>query len=116
MKLIRKNKDFNPNHCGVTHFLKRIGGTWKVLLIYGISIKVNRFSTLQKAIPGMSKQSLANSLRELEEDHIIQRFAYNEIPVRVEYMLTEHGQTLMPIIRLIDKWGLNDMKKMETDK
>ncbi len=110
MRQERKNKDFNPNHCGVTHFLKRIGGQWKVLVVYGVSIKVNRFSMLQKAIPQMSKQSLANVLRELEEDKIIERLDYNEMPPKVEYLLTDYGKTLLPVIKVIEQWGQNDMK------
>ena len=79
----RKTKDFNPYKCGVTHFLNKIGGKWKVLLVYGISKKVNRFSVLQKAIPDISKQSLVNLLRELEEAKIIHRFVFAELGQRI---------------------------------
>ena len=106
----RKNKDFNPRNCGVTHFLNRIGGKWKVLIVYGISAQVNRFSLLQKAIPDISKQMLVNQLRELEEDKIIVRNIYAETPPRVEYQLTEYGKTLLPVIGFIEKWGRNDMQ------
>ncbi|MFT3823678.1 MAG: helix-turn-helix domain-containing protein [Chitinophagaceae bacterium] len=109
----RKNKDFNPNKCGVTHFLNRIGGKWKVLIVYGISVKVNRFSLLQKAIPAISKQTLVNQLRELEDDNIIQRAVFAGIPLKVEYALTEYGKTLLPVIRYIEDWGSKDMKKDE---
>ncbi len=109
----RKNKDFNPLKCGVTHFLNRIGNKWKVLIIYGISQEVNRFSTLQKAVPAISKQSLVNLLKELEEDNIIQRFVHDETPVKVEYALTDYGQTFLPIMLVIDDWGQIDMKKMK---
>src|ERR1700712_2102437 len=94
----RKNKDFNPNNCGVTHFLNRVGGKWKVLIIYGISKGCNRFSLLKRAIPEISKQMLVNQLRELEEDGILERIIYAEIPPRVEYKVTEYGQSLMPIL------------------
>jgi len=111
MRYQRKKKDQNPHDCGVTHFLNRVGGTWKVLLVYGISRKVNRFSTLQKAIPGISKQSLANLLRELEADQFIERAVFPEMPVRVEYKLTPHGESLLPIMRVIEDWGQKDMKR-----
>ena len=65
---------------------------------------------LQKAIPQMSKQSLANVLRELEEDKIIERLDYNEMPPKVEYLLTDYGKTLLPVIKVIEQWGQNDMK------
>jgi DNA-binding HxlR family transcriptional regulator len=106
----RKNKDFNPHNCGVTHFLNRIGGKWKVLIIYAISKNANRFSLLQKVMPDISKQMLVNQLRELEEDKIIERIIYAEIPPRVEYKMTKYGKSLMPVIDVIQQWGLKDMK------
>ena len=84
----RKNKDFNPNNCGVTHFLNKVGGKWKVLVIHGIDMGYNRFSTLQKVIPHISKQMLINQLRELEEDNIIERTVFPEIPPRARSALS----------------------------
>jgi DNA-binding HxlR family transcriptional regulator len=110
MATIRKNKDFNPQKCGVTHFLNRVGGRWKVLIIYGVSKNCNRFSMLQKAMPDISKQMLVNQLRELEEDKILDRIVYAEVPPRVEYKLTKSGHSLLPIIDVIQQWGLRDMK------
>ena len=106
----RKNKDFNPNNCPVTHFYNKVGGKWKTVILYGISKNVNRFSSLQKAIPMISKQMLVNQLRELEEDNIIERIIYAEIPPRVEYKLTEYGESFMSVIYHIQDWGLKDMK------
>ena len=111
----RKNKDFNPNNCGVTHFLNRIGGKWKVLVIYAIDNGVNRFSRMQKLIPDISKQMLVNQLRELEEDRIIDRIIYAEIPPRVEYKLTKYGRSLMPVIDVIQQWGEKDLKNSRCD-
>ena len=110
MENTRKNKDFNPNNCPVTHCLNKIGGKWKILLIYAISKKCNRFSMLQRAIPAISKQMLVNQLRELEEDKIISRIIYAEIPPRVEYAVTEYGMSLMPVIAVLQDWGLQDLK------
>ncbi len=111
----RKNKDFNPHNCGVTHFLNRIGGKWKVLVIYAINNRVDRFSSLQKVIPDISKQMLVNQLRELEEDKIIERIIYAEIPPRVEYKLTSYGKSLMPVIDVIQQWGEKDLKNSRCD-
>jgi len=111
MVVKRKGRDFNPTNCGVTHFLNRVGGKWKVLVIYGISKGCNRFSALRKAIPSVSKQMLVNQLRELEEDAIIERSVFAEIPPRVEYKLTRYGKSLMPVIYLIQDWGLKDLKR-----
>ena len=111
MKNTRKNKDFNPNNCPVTHCMNKIGGKWKILIIYAISKNCNRFSMLQRALPLISKQMLVNQLRELEEDHILERIIYAEIPPRVEYKVTKHGQTLMPVIAVLQDWGLKDLKR-----
>ncbi|MDB5231423.1 MAG: HxlR family transcriptional regulator [Chitinophagaceae bacterium] len=113
MESKRKNRDFNPSDCGVTHFLNRIGGKWKVLVIHAISKKYNRFSLMHRVIPGISKQMLVNQLRELEADGILERIIYAEIPPRVEYKITKYGHSLMPIISVIQEWGLKDLKKMK---
>ena len=105
----RKNKDYNPYNCPVTHCMNKIGGKWKILIIYAVSKNCNRFSKLQKALPLISKQMLVNQLRELEADNILERTIYPEIPPRVEYKLTVHGQTLMPVIAILQDWGLKDL-------
>lgn len=107
----RKNKDFNPFNCGVTHFLNKVGGKWKVLVIHGVNMGYNRFSSLRKAMPQISKQMLINQLRELEDDKIIERVVFPEVPPRVEYKISKYGKTFLPLIVTIQKWGLKDMKK-----
>ncbi len=66
---------------------------------------------LQRAVPVVSKQMLVNQLRELEEDGILERTIYAEIPPRVEYKITEYGQSLLPILYVMQDWGLNDLKR-----
>ncbi|MBK9463162.1 MAG: helix-turn-helix transcriptional regulator [Flavobacterium sp.] len=107
---MRKNKDFNPNNCPVTYCLNRIGGKWKPVIIHLIRKGCNRFSMLQKAIPDISKQMLVNQLRELEDDNILQRVVYAEIPPRVEYTLTELGFSLLPVIEVMEQWGSSQME------
>jgi DNA-binding HxlR family transcriptional regulator len=111
MGIVRKNKDYNPFNCGVTHFMNKVGGKWKVLVIHGINMGYNRFSSLQKAIPHISKQMLINQLRELQEDKIIERTVFPEIPPRVEYNISEYGQSIMAVVKSIQKWGIKDMEK-----
>ncbi len=111
MSTIRKNKDFNPNGCPVTHCLNKIGGKWKPVVIHLIRKDCNRFSMLQRAIPEISKQMLVNQLRELEEDEIITRTIFAEVPPRVEYAMSDYGQTLIPVIDIMQDWGMKDMKK-----
>lgn len=67
---------------------------------------------LQKAIPDISKQMLVNQLREMEEDKILERIIYAEIPPRVEYKISKFGQTLLPIIDSMSEWGLEDLAKL----
>ncbi len=107
----RKNKDFNPNNCPVTHCMNKIGGKWKPIVLYLINLGKNRFSLLQKSIPEISKQMLVNQLRELEEDMLIERTIFAEIPPKVEYNLSEYGKTVLPIIATMADWGKVDMKR-----
>ena len=108
----RKNKDFNPNNCPVTHCMNKIGGKWKPIVIYLISRGKDRFSLLQKAIPDISKQMLVNQLREMEEDGLIVRTIFAEIPPRVVYQLSDYGKTVLPIIGVMADWGKVDMKNL----
>jgi DNA-binding HxlR family transcriptional regulator len=113
MENTRKSKDSNPNNCPVTHCLNKIGGKWKPLIIYAISKNCNRFSLLHRALPVISKQMLVNQLRELEDDKILERIIYAEIPPRVEYKITKYGQSLMPVLQVMQDWGLKDLKKLK---
>jgi DNA-binding HxlR family transcriptional regulator len=113
MENTRKNKDFNPYNCPVTHCMNKIGGKWKILIIYAVSRNCNRFSKLQKALPLITKQMLVNQLRELEEDEILERTIFPEIPPRVEYKITAYGQSLMPVIAVLQDWGLKDLGKTD---
>jgi DNA-binding HxlR family transcriptional regulator len=106
---VRKNKNFNPNNCPVTHCMNKIGGKWKPIVIFLINMGKNRFSLLQKAIPDISKQMLVNQLRELEVDNLIERTIFAEIPPRVEYKLSDYGETVLPIISVMKDWGEIDM-------
>lgn len=109
---VRKTREFRPNDCPVTHCLNKIGGKWKPVIIHLIRKDCNRFSLLQKAVPEISKQMLVNQLREMEEDKILERTIYAEIPSRVEYKISDYGQTLLPIIDTMSDWGLKDMGKL----
>jgi len=105
-KELRKLKDYNPENCPVIYFLNKIGNRWKLLVIHYIKQGHNRYSTLQKVIPNVSRQTLTNQLRELEADGILERTIFPQIPTKVEYSLTELGVSLQPIITEISKWGL----------
>lgn len=102
---LRKTKNFNPTNCAVTFCLNIIGGKWKPVIIHLIRNETNRYSSMQKAITEISKQTLTNQLRELEADGIIERIVFPEVPPRVEYKITPHGETLLPIIDAMKAWG-----------
>ncbi len=105
-KETRKLKDYNPENCPMIFALNKIGNRWKLLILHYIQRGQNRYSTLQKAIPNISRQTLTNQLRELESDGILERTIYPQIPPKVEYHLTDLGLSLQPILSELSKWGL----------
>lgn len=93
-------------HCPVEAALEVIGGKWKPLILWALGDKVMRFSGLQKEIPGVNAKMLTKQLRELEEDGVIRRTVYPEVPPRVEYAITDFGKTLIPILDALCTWGV----------
>lgn len=91
--------------CPVTFCMSKIGGKWKPVVLYLIRKGANRFGVLQRGIDEISKQMLTTQLRELEQDGILDRIVYAEVPPRVEYRITKYGETLFPIIDAMSKWG-----------
>ncbi|GAA5500550.1 hypothetical protein Dxin01_00271 [Deinococcus xinjiangensis] len=86
--------------------LSVIGGKWKLIILWHLGKQgTKRFSELRALIPDITTKMLTSQLRELEGDHIIHREVYPVIPPKVEYSLTDHGQTLMPVLELMYNWG-----------
>ncbi len=95
-----------PNlNCGLDLIGEVLYGKWKIRLLWFISEGHKRPSALQRKIPDASKRVLNMQLRELEKHELIARQAFNEIPPRVEYYLTSFGETLIPVIAALGKWG-----------
>lgn len=92
--------------CPVSATLKVIGGKWKPLILYFISVDVNRFGQLQRMMPGCSKRMMTTQLRELEVDGLVHRKVFAEVPPKVEYTLTEKGESLRPLFSMLSKWGV----------
>jgi DNA-binding HxlR family transcriptional regulator len=92
-------------HCPVEAALDVIGGKWKPLILWALGDEVMRFGELQKALPGVNTKMLTKQLRELEEDGVLRRKIYPEIPPRVEYTITDFGKTLLPILNALCTWG-----------
>ncbi|MEM9544785.1 MAG: helix-turn-helix domain-containing protein [Bacteroidota bacterium] len=104
-----EKKSVAIHECPVTFTMSKIGGKWKPIILFLISKGGNRFGILQRGIDGISKQMLTKQLRELESDGILSRKIFAEIPPRVEYTITELGNSLMPVIGSMKKWGEQQM-------
>lgn len=91
--------------CPVTKCMDIIWGKWKIIILNLIHEWTNRFGKLQKTLPDISKQMLTTQLRELEQDGILERKIYPEIPPKVEYLITKKGKTLFPVIEAMHQWG-----------
>ncbi len=99
-------------NCPIEHTVNLIGHKWKVLILRNLFNKgTQRFSELSKGINGISQKMLTQQLRQLEHDGIIQRTVYPEVPPRVEYDITELGQSLKPIMDEMNIWGKEHMKQ-----
>lgn len=98
-----ENKVFN---CEKELTLNIIGGKWKMLILWHLGREgTKRFGELKSLMPGITQRMLVNQLRELEEDHIVHREVYPVVPPKVEYSLTELGESLMPILESMYDWG-----------
>ncbi len=104
-------------NCPVEATLSVIGGKWKVVILFHLSYEgVHRFAELRKKIPKVSERMLTQQLRELEEAGVLRRQVYAEVPPKVEYSLTDYGETLRPICRSMCDWGKTHMRRLQTKK
>ena len=102
--------------CPVQATLELIGGKYKALILWHLSESTLRFSELKKSIPGATPKMLTQQLRELELQKLIRREVYPVIPPKVEYSLTQLGQSLMPVLAAMRDWGADYLrsKNMES--
>lgn len=91
--------------CSVEAALDVIGGKWKGVVLFHLLDKTLRFGELQRTMPNVTRRMLTLSLRELEADGLVHREVYKQVPPKVEYSLTEYGQTIVPIIKSLRTWG-----------
>ncbi len=91
--------------CPVTETLRILGGKWKTLILWRLQQKTLRFNQLRAEIDGISQKMLTQQLRELEDDGVVARQIYAEVPPRVEYSLTDKGRSLCPILEAMCAWG-----------
>ena len=102
-------RTMNPVHetesCAVAACSEIIGAKWTALIVHDLSEGARRFSQLESACPGISPRTLAERLRVLESEEIVERRSYAESPPRVEYELTAKGRDLLPIIGEMRRFG-----------
>lgn len=111
----KENSTFTLNEkflveCDLTYAVNKIGGRWKILIIDKLGDRKLRFSELNKIFPLITERMLTLQLRALEQDGLVKRTVYAEVPPRVEYELTAMAKEFLPIFRQLSEWG-NKHKK-----
>lgn len=99
--------------CPVATTVQMIGSKWKLLIMRNLLQRPWRFNELKKDLEGISQKVLTYSLRSMEADGIITRTVYPEVPPRVEYAFSELGESMRPIIKSMETWGLDYKKSKE---
>lgn len=99
-----KTKDELPD-CPVATTVEMIGSKWKLLIMRNLLVRPWRFNELRKNLEGISQKVLTDSLRSMEEDGIITRTVFPEVPPRVEYALSPLGESMRPILDAMQAWG-----------
>lgn len=102
------NQEF---HCALDVTMHYIGGKWKAVVLWYLRKGKKRFSELRELIPDITDKMLSIQLKALEEDGIISRRLYPEVPPRVEYEFTEEGKSLIPLVEAIAAWGRSKAEK-----
>ena len=97
--------------CPVATTVQLIGSKWKLLIMRNLLARPWRFNELRKDLDGISQKVLTDSLRSMEQDGIITRTVYPEVPPRVEYALSELGESMRPIINAMEVWGKDYKEK-----
>lgn len=98
--------------CPVETTLMLIGDKWKVLILRDLRTGTKRFGELKKSVTGISQKVLTSNLRDMEENGLLTRKVFPEVPPRVEYTLTELGHSMSPILDSMEVWGINFKKRI----
>lgn len=107
---------FLPN-CPIRNILTRIGDKWSILVLYTLAQNgTMRFNALQKEIPDISQKMLTVTLRVLEEDGLVSRQVYAEVPPKVEYTLTERAHSFLPHMNALIAWAKENMNDIMADR
>lgn len=107
----------NPSQCQVVVALDLIVGKWKPVIIqHLLSGDILRFNELRRLMPDITQRMLTLHLRELEEQDIVKRVVYPQIPPKVEYSITEYGKSLKPVMDIMHHWGSAHVEHMKHKK
>jgi DNA-binding HxlR family transcriptional regulator len=107
----RKNFTRRPG-CAVEATLDLIDGKWKGVILYHLQGGCQRFGELRRLMPGITQRMLTKQLRALEEDGLVIRKVYAEVPPRVDYSLSEIGESLRPVIEVLRNWGERHQERL----
>ena len=102
-----KDDRFCNSNCPFTRAIGTIGNKWKPIIINVLGTRTMRFGQLDAIVPHISRKVLTEQLKELEEDGLLDRVAYKELPPRVDYKLSEKGLAFLPILESIKEWNLH---------
>ncbi|MBW1294823.1 winged helix-turn-helix transcriptional regulator [Aquimarina litoralis] len=107
-----ENEKFLEYDCPFITTLRFIGKRWKPAVLWKINQGYIRFKLLKQVLPLISDKMLSATIREMETDGIIQKEVFDEVPLRVEYKLTEFGKELLPILKEMNEWGMKTIEKI----
>ncbi|MEV8335216.1 winged helix-turn-helix transcriptional regulator [Streptomyces niveus] len=106
-----------PYFCGIDAAMDVVAGKWKPLILWELNnYGTRRFAELRRGLPGVSEKMLIQHLREMEEDGLVHREVYRQVPPKVEYSLTEQGVSLNTALSSLGKWGTERMRRMGAEK
>ncbi len=106
-----------PYVCGIDAAMDVIAGKWKSLILWELHHHgIRRFAQLRRGLPGVSEKMLVQHLREMEEDGLVHREVYREVPPKVEYSLTEHGVSLNAALESLGDWGTERIRRLGAER
>ncbi|MEV5441441.1 helix-turn-helix domain-containing protein [Streptomyces sp. NPDC052644] len=106
-----------PYFCGIDAAMDVVAGKWKSLILWELHHHgTRRFAELRRGLPGVSEKMLIQHLREMEEDGLVHREVYRQVPPKVEYSLTEHGVSLNDALEALGQWGTERMRRIGAEK
>lgn len=110
---MKKRYKAEEKACPIAGSIGAFGGKWKPDILYFLNQAPRRFNELRRLIPDVTQRMLTQQLRELERDGLINRKQFMEIPPKVVYSMSELGLSLVPVFSMLEKWGAQNMSKVE---